>query len=84
MYFAPRINDLIAHRFDDTRQSVGANVWVGIAKYICGSAVLAKDAENLFYITTLLGTCVEFAVRKSTCAAFAKGVVALAIYGVLA
>ena len=79
-----RVENLCAHGLDDTGQTVGADVGMGIAEDVGGGAVLTEDAENLFHVAALLGARIEFSVRIGSCSALAERVVAFGVYDVLA
>ena len=84
MHLAAARDNLLAHPFDDARQAVGANMGMGVAEDVAGRSVLTEDAEDAVHVAALLRPRIEFAVRESPCAAFAKGIVALAVHYVFA
>ena len=84
MHLAAARDNLLAHPLDDARQTIGANMGMGIAEDVAGRSVLAKDAEDAVHVAALLRPRIEFAVGESPCAAFAEGVVALAVHHVFA
>ena len=83
MHLTSASANLLTHIFNNTGESVSANMRMGVHKYVGRSAVLAEDAENLLYIPTLLRASEQFTIRVSTRTAFAEGVVTFAIHKVL-
>ena len=84
MHFPSGCFDLFAHSLDDAGQAIGADVGMGIGEDVSGGSVLAEDAEDALHVATFFGTRIEFAVRESSGSAFSKGVIALAVYDVVA
>ena len=57
---------------------------MGVTKDVGVGTMLAKHAKNAVNVSAFFGTRVEFAVGIGSSAAFAKGIVALGVYAVIA
>ena len=75
VYLTTTIDNTLSHVFYDNWQSIGANVWMCFKENFILRTMLMEYFENTLCITAFFGACVEFSVRKSTCAAFAKAVI---------
>ena len=80
MNFAATAENRITYILNDARQSIGANMGMGIGENCSLCTVLTEDIEDLLYTTTFLGTGIEFAVGICPCTALAKTIVALGIH----
>ena len=65
MHLASATANLLTHVFDNAGETVGADVRMGVHKYVGRGTMLAKDAENLLYIPTLLRSGEKLTVRVS-------------------
>ena len=84
MHFPSGCFDLFAHSLYDAGQAVGADVRMGIGEDVGGGSVLAEDAKDALHVAAFFGTRIEFSVRESSGSTFSKGIVALAVYDVVA
>ena len=58
MYFTTTTENGVTHGLDDTRQLIGANMWMGISQNIRRCAMLAEHIENLLNRASFLRTCI--------------------------
>ena len=81
MNLAAAAYDGVAHRLDNLRQLVGADMRMGVDEDRRRGSVLTEHVENLLDAAALLRASVELAVGVSAGAALAEAVVALGVYG---
>ena len=77
--FAPTSDNCVAHRLNHRWKAVGSDVGMSINKDGRGSAMLAKNIQNLLAVASFLAAGVKFAVRKRTGTALTETVVRLGI-----
>ncbi len=81
MHFATTSDDGLAHRLDDARQLVGAEMRMGVCQDACAGSVLTEHVQDLLHIAALLAPRVELAVGESPRTALAEGIVRFGIDG---
>ena len=80
MHFAATIDDGVAHRLYDLRQTVCADMGMSICQNSRRGTVLTKHIQNLVCITPFLTSGIELTVRIGTSPTLTKTIVALCIH----
>ena len=80
MNFTATIDDGVAHRLYDLRQTVCADMGMGICQNSRRGTMLAKHIQNLVCITPFLTSGIELTVRIGTSPTLTKTIVALCIH----
>ena len=84
MYFATVLYDTLAHRADDARQFVTTDMRMCLVEDIIFGSKMMEEFHHALHIATFLATGVEFTIRESTSATFAKAVVGLGVKSLVA
>ena len=81
MDLAATADDALAHVGDDERQTVCADMGMGVGQDGSRSTMLAEDVEDLLHAAALLRPRVEFTVGERACPTLSKTVVGLGVDG---
>ena len=79
MHLAAAADNRVAHRLDDLRQAVGADVRMGVGQDVGRGAVLTEHAQDLVRVAAFLRAGIELAVGVGPCPTLAEAVVALGV-----
>lgn len=71
--------DALAHRLDDGRQFVAADMGVGFVEHTIGGTKVVEDFHHALHIAAFLAAGEEFAIREGTCPTLTKAVVGFGV-----